>query len=378
MPTSPTDEPPPPPAPPADVAAVAKHACAACGAQAEWNPARQALICPHCGTEGPGELDRATGQVREIDLLCTLRELPDERRGWQTDRRAVRCRSCNAVSVFEPGRVGQACEFCGSAELVDYQEIRAPIRPESVLPFQVAETQVRERFRAWCASKWLAPRSFKRRALVDTVRGVYLPYWTFDAQVFCRWSAEAGTYYNTTESHRGADGRVRTRQVRHVRWRPAGGSLEHFFDDEPVPGSRGVDRRLLRAIEPFPTDQLVPYDTGYLSGFVVEHYQVVLVAAAQEARRSMEAQLRQLCIRQIPGDTYRNLEIRPDFSGQTFKLGLVPLWISTYVYRGKPYQLLANGHTGRLAGHYPKSVWKLLALAAFAAAAISLIALYVR
>jgi hypothetical protein len=340
----------------------------ACGAQAEWNPSRASLVCPYCGTATPAELDEATGAVLEIDLVRTLRELPDELRGWQAEKRAVRCRSCEAISVFDPERVGQNCEFCGSPELVDYDEIKAPIRPQSVLPFQVSESDVRERMRGWYRSRWFAPNRFRKRAMVDTMSGVYLPYWTFDAQAFCNWTADSGTYYYTDETVRDSKGRTRTKRVRHVRWRPMRGSVEHFFDDEPVPGTRGVDRKLLDAIEPFPTADAVPYDTAYLSGFVVEHYQVVLVSAAQEARASMVEQLRQLCSRDIPGDTHRGLEIDPQFTGQTFKHLLVPVWLLTYVYAGKPYQLLANGSTGELAGRYPKSAWKLFFLAAGVAA----------
>ncbi len=360
------------------VTAVPKHACASCGAQAEWNPGKKALVCPYCGMVAPAELNEATGEILEIDLVQALRELPDEQRGWRVAKRSVRCRSCRAISVFDPERVGQKCEFCGSPELVDYEEIRAPLRPHSILPFGIAEGEIRERVHAWYASKWLAPGTFKRKALLDTVRGVYLPYWTFDAQAFCRWSAEAGYYYYTTETVKDARGRSRTAQVRHTRWRPTRGSIEHFFDDEPVPGTQGVDRALLKEIEPFPKQGLVPYDTAYLSGFIVEHYQVVLVEAAQAARQSMEAQLYQLCASEVPGDTQRDLQIEPDFSAQTFKHLLVPVWLLTYVYRRKPYQLVVNGYTGKMAGRYPKSAWKIFLLVAAAAAALSLIAFLAR
>ena len=30
------------------VSALEKHECPACGAQAEWNPGKQKLICPFC------------------------------------------------------------------------------------------------------------------------------------------------------------------------------------------------------------------------------------------------------------------------------------------------------------------------------------------
>jgi hypothetical protein len=346
----------------AEISALEKHPCPACGAQAEWNATRRRLVCTFCGTESPFETDRDSGEIQEIDLVKTLRELPDELRGWQAERRSVQCRSCKAVMVFDPRRVGQNCEFCGAPALVDYNEVKAPIRPQSLLPFRVSQAQVRESIRSWYARRWFAPASLKRRALVDTVHGVYAPYWTFDARVRCPWEAEAGHYYYVTEEYRDQQGRTQHRQARRVRWEAAAGEIEHFFDDEPVPGTRGIDADLLRAIEPFPTKELVPYDTAYLSGFVVEHYQVVLLDAAKRSQESMHSRLMELCAAQIPGDTHRNLRIYPQYSGQTFKHILVPVWLLTYTFGSKVYQVLVNGYTGKMAGGYPKSVWKILLL----------------
>ena len=357
-----------------EVTALAKHPCPACGARAEWHPAERRLVCPYCGTSAPLEVGEA-GEVREIDLVAALRDLPDEQRGWQTERRAVRCRSCQAVSVFDPAHVGRRCDFCGSPELVAYEEIKAPIRPESVLPFAVGEGAVRDNLRRWFGARWFAPGALKRRALVDTVRGVYLPYWTFDARARCPWTAEAGHYYYTTETYRDAQGKRATRRVRHVRWEPAAGVVEHFFDDRPVPGTRGVERRLLVRVEPFPFDRLQPYDTGFLSGFVVEHYQVVLLDAAGDARQAMVRELHSMCARAVPGDTQRNLEIRPEFSGQTFKHLLVPVWLLRYDYGKRSFQVVVNGASGRIAGDYPKSGWKILLLVLAVLTALVLLAL---
>ena len=343
------------------VSALEKLPCPACGAQAEWNAGKQKLVCPFCGTESPYAITPA-GQIEELDLVRALREIPDDARGWQAEKRTVQCQSCKAVSVFDPERVGQRCEFCGSPALVDYKEIKSPIRPQSLLPFRVADTAVREQIRNWYKSKWLAPGSLKSRALVDTVKGVYIPYWTFDAQVVCPWDADAGHYYYTTETYRDNKGQMQTRQVRHVRWEPASGIVNHFFDDEPIPGTQGISRGLLDGVQPFPTNELVPYDTAYLSGFVVEHYQVVLLDAAKQSEESMRAKLEELCAAQVPGDTYRNLVIHPTYSAQTFKHILVPLWLLTYTFGAKVFHVLVNGSTGRMAGEYPKSFWKIFFL----------------
>jgi len=359
--------------------ALSEHTCPACGAAAEWDPGRQALVCPYCGTRSAAVLDADTGHVQELPLARALRDLPEEARGWNTERRSVRCERCHAVSVFEPQDVGRRCAFCGSPELVDYDEIRAPIRPLSVLPFRVDRPHVRDVVRAWWRRRWLAPRALTRRARVDEMQGIYLPYWTFDARAHARWTADSGTYYYTTRTVRGSDGRLRTQRVRHTRWRPAAGEVTHFFDDELVPGSRGVHPELLRRAEPFPTRELVPYDTAYLSGFVVEHYQVVLLDAAHTARESMERQLRSLCAARVPGDTYRNLRVDATWEGETFKHVLLPAWLATYDYGAKSFQVVVNGSTGRVAGEYPKSAWKIAGLALAAALAVAgLVALLAR
>ncbi|MFK7896659.1 MAG: zinc ribbon domain-containing protein [Myxococcota bacterium] len=355
--------------------AIEKHSCPACGAQAEWQPSKQQLACGFCGTESPYELNRDTGQAEEIDLVSALRELPEEHRGWREQKRTVRCQSCDAVSVFDPERVGKNCEFCGSPSLVDYDEIKAPIRPQSLLPFRVDETKVRESLKSWLKGRWFAPGGLAGDALVDTLRGLYIPYWTFDAQVGCRWQAEAGTYYTVQERVRDANGRVTVRPVQKVRWRSASGHLDHFFDDELVAGTQGLDSKLLRQAEPFPTNDLVAYDTAYVSGFLVEHYRVVLIDAARKSREKMHSKLEQLCGARVPGDTYRNLRIAPEYSGETFKHILVPVWLLRYDHHGKSYQILVNGYTNKIAGHYPKSAWKIAGAVAAALLVVGVLAL---
>jgi hypothetical protein len=349
-----------------ELSALEKHACPACGAQAEWNPTKQKLVCPFCGTESPYQFDRETGKVVELDLVTALREMPADERGWQTERRSVQCQSCKAVMVFDPARVGQNCEFCGSPALVDYTEIKAPIRPQGVLPFRIDSARVRDEIRRWWRSKWLAPGRLAKAALVDTVHSLYIPYWTFDAQVHCPWEAEAGHYYYVSVEGRDSKGNRVVRQERRVRWEPASGVVDHFFDDEPVPGTQGLSLDLLRKVEPFPTKEVLAYNTAFLSGHVVEHYKVILLDAAKQSREQMHATLERLCANEIPGDTYRNLRIHPTYSGQSFKHVLVPIWLLSYNYGAKVFQVIVNGYTGQIAGKYPYSAWKILLLVVLA------------
>lgn len=337
-----------------------RFTCPACGGEAVWDPAKRKLVCPFCGTESPARID-ATGAIVEHDLAAALRAIPDTARGWQLGAREVRCQSCNAISLLDPARQAQNCPFCGSAQLVPYTQTKAAFRPEGVLPFSVPETAARDGIRAWYRRLWLAPSQLKRHALTDTVHGVYLPYWTFDAHVEADWNAEAGHYYYETETVM-VNGQPRTRQVQRIRWEPAAGHVAHFFDDDLVCASTGVQPALIGGIEPFPTHELKPYDAAYVAGWVVERYQIDLVGAAQRARAAMDAKLAALCASQVPGDTYRNLSVRPDYSQQTFKHVLAPVWLLTYTYGARRFQCVMNGVTGAVRGEYPKSPWKIALL----------------
>ncbi len=359
-----------------EATAQKKFSCPSCGGEAQWNPAKKLLVCPFCGNTSPAQAELTAGgeeQIIEHDLVAALRGIPDSARGWQADKTSVKCQSCQAISVFDAARVGQRCDFCGSSALVPYEEIKEAFRPESLLPMKISENQVRDSIRQWYGSRWFAPNKLKHAALTDTVKGLYIPYWTFDAQVHAEWTAESGYYYYETEYFTDANGKQQSRQVQKIRWEPSAGAVSHFFDDELVPASRGVQPEMLRKIEPFPTTKdLVPYNAGFLSGWVVERYQIDLVAAAKTSRDQMDRKMYGLCSAQVPGDTQRNLQVEDDYSGQTFKHILTPIWLLTYNYGAENYQVVINGYTGVIAGKYPKSWVKIFfaVLAGLAAAGV--------
>jgi hypothetical protein len=341
--------------------------CPACGAEAHWNPSKQALVCPFCGTTSPATLESRGGVsvITEHDLVAALRGIPDSARGWQAPKTSVRCQSCQAISVFDPDKVGKRCEFCGSSALVPYEQVKDAFRPESLLPLKVSESNARDLIRAWYSRQWLAPNPFKRRALTDTVAAVYLPYWTFDANVHARWTAEAGDYYWV---------QIGKQRVRRVRWYPAAGELDHRFDDLLICASKGMPESRLQKIEPFPTSELVPYDAGYVAGWTVERYQIDLIAAAQASRQRMDEQVRSMCASQVPGDTHRNLQVDADYSALSFKHILAPVWLLSYTYGSSSYQVLVNGVTGKISGSRPWSWIKITLLVLLAVVIVGLIA----
>lgn len=362
----------------AEVSALRKHPCPECGGDAEWDASKKALACPYCGTIVPwseGE-DPMGAAIVEHDLEEALVEERAHSGDGKHLKQAVRCESCRAISEFDGTRVAQRCDFCGSPAIIP-TELEQTITPESLLPAVIPSTEVRTLLRTWYGSRWFAPNRLKRAALTDTVHGIYLPYWTFDAFAQADWTAESGYHYYVTESYTDSNGRSQTRQVQRTRWEWTSGHLDHFFDDDLVPGTVGVSLGLLRKVEPFPTTKdLKPFDPAYIRGWTVERYQVDLTQASKTNEQQMEAELYRLCAREVPGDTHRSLNVEATYRDRTFKHILVPVWLTTYTYGSKSFQVIVNGYTGQMAGERPYSWVKIFFAVVFALIAAAILYLW--
>jgi hypothetical protein len=351
-----------------DSITVGKHPCPACGGDLQWNAKEQALACPYCGTIVPWSpsAEAAPGEIVEHDLEAALRD-PAVDRGWGEERREVTCQACHAVSIFVGAKVASRCDFCGSPSIIATEARAEAITPQSLLPFKISDGQVRDLIRKWYGTRWFAPDRLKSAALTDTLHGIYIPYWTFDSHVDARWTAEAGYHYYVSETYTNSQGQRDTRQVQRTRWEAAAGQIAHFFDDELIAGTSGVHTDLLRQIEPFPTtSDLKAYSPEFVRGWTVERYQVDLRQASELNMTSMQAQVRALCSNEVPGNTQRNLDVDADYRGRTFKHVLVPVWLVSYTYGSRSFQIVANGYTGTIAGERPYS-WIKITLAVIAA-----------
>jgi predicted RNA-binding Zn-ribbon protein involved in translation (DUF1610 family) len=352
--------------PEAGAASAHQFPCPSCGADLVWSPVRGRLACDYCGYEAaranesiPGVPPAPPAIVEELplaDRLASVAEL-----GWGAERKVVRCSRCGASQSFESNVAAGACAFCGSPAVVAAPEDRDAVRPDGVLPFRIEKRAAIERFRAWLGSLWFRPNALRLQSALTGIQGIYLPFWAFDADSRSRWTAEAGY-------RRGAGKNAR------VEWRPVSGTLEHRFDDLPLPASRGLDAATAREIEPFPTSELAPYEPGYLSGFLAEEFAVGLAEAHAAARERMDATLRAACRREVPGQECRNLRVDTVYSNWKAKSGLLPIWIAAYEFRGKGFRYIVNGATGKATGTAPWS-WVKLALAALAILALAALVL---
>ncbi|MFT7485903.1 MAG: DNA-directed RNA polymerase subunit RPC12/RpoP [Candidatus Paceibacteria bacterium] len=332
--------------------------CDSCGANMAWNPNQGALACEYCGHTQLVECGEGVILERALD------DSDGAARGLGLELRVMRCDTCGARVSFEGSITADACVYCGSPKVLAQDANRNALRPESLVPLDVGRDQVEKAFRKWLKGLWFRPNAIKKVKKSGAV-GVYVPFWTFDADVHSDWSADSGTYYYVTETYTTTvNGKrtTRTRQVRKTRWRPAWGSRNDHFNDFLVLGSSGQPGQLVTELGGFDLKELVPYKPQYLAGWRAEEYSIDLEQAWTSGQSGMVEVQRQRCSGDVPGDTQRNLRVQNTIGNVRWKHILLPIWSVQYRFGGKLYTVLVHGQSGKVVGKAPYSWVKILGL----------------
>lgn len=360
------DDPPRPPAPPPPVQAGERQAteahaadgrrqfaCGQCGGKLVFAPGEEALRCEYCGFVN--EIAPSAAHVAELDLQSHLALLSDS--AETEEHITAHCGGCGANVDKPPELATFECPFCGATLNTDAQSRRL-IKPSAMLPFAIERDESRARFLAWLRSRWFAPSGLIKRARIEAgLRGVYVPFWTYNADTETDYTGERGEHYWVT-----VGSGKNQRRVRKTRWYWASGDVRVRFRNVLVLGSRSLPTRLAEALEPWDLASLVPYDAAYISGFTAENYQIDLVEGFSVAQDRMHDEIVVAVRYDIGGDEQRIYSMDTRYDNLTFKHILLPVWISAYRFKGRVYRFLVNARTGEVQGERPWSILKITLL----------------
>lgn len=337
--------------------------CGNCGALQVYAPGTKVLRCPYCRHETPIPASDLTIEEYSFrEALHELSEAPPRDSAIPGAPRNVECGACGASFEFDQDVHSGACPYCATPVVLG-TEHRA-FKPKSLLPFRITEEQARTRFRAWLRGLWFALGRLGDYARDnDRLRGIYVPYWTYDSATDTRYRGERGDYYQVRQRYvaRVKGRRVtRTRTVTKVRWTPAQGSVSTTFDDVLVGATTTLPRRITDRLEPWDLEGLLPYQEAYLSGFTSQAYQIELDEGFDRAREIMDQVIRTDVARDIGGDVQRIHALDTRHRNTTFKHLLLPVWAAAFRYKDRDYAFVVNGRTGKVAGERPYSGQKIL------------------
>lgn len=345
------------PEPGAAVEQEYRFPCDQCGADLRYDPQSNGLKCDHCGNEESIDAQpQGAAELRELDFdAAAAGQLPSEE---IEVTRVLQCPNCAAQVEFDPDTHAAECPFCATPVVTDTGTHRH-IKPRGVLPFALDERTARQAMTKWLGRLWFAPNGLQEYARKGRkLEGIYVPYWTFDADTESDYRGERGiVYYETRMVKR--DGKQVQQRVAKVRWTPVRGHVARFFDDVLVLASKSLPKRYTDALEPWDLSALQPYRPEFLAGFRAEAYVVELKDGYVEARERVARVIERDVRFDIGGDRQRIHHIQTSVRDVTFKHILLPVWMAAYKYRGKTYRFVVNAQSGRVQGERPWSAIKI-------------------
>jgi LSD1 subclass zinc finger protein len=349
--------------------------CSNCGAVLQFAPGTRNLRCDYCGTENEIPYTEEDAEIRAVPFDEFLRG-QDSRDNTRTEL-VVKCINCGAATTLPPGITSDKCPFCASPLVIDKSSSQQILKPHYVLPFVIRSEQAGTNFKSWLKGLWFAPGDLMKQVNesgAGGLKGIYLPYWAYDADTQTHYSGQRGEYYYVTESYE-ENGQRRTRQVRHTRWHSTSGVVEQDFRNVLVSASSSLPQKTATILEPWKLDQLAAFDERFLSGFRSETWQTDAASGFGVAKSKMEPRIRDLVCSDIGGDEQLIDDMNVDYRDPALKYILLPVWISSYKYGGKVYQFVVNASTGEVTGERPWSTLKIV-LAVLAGIALLIAVFY--
>lgn len=341
----------------------AEKKCPQCGGVMVYDPKGGTLHCPYCDYREEIAQGQGYGGADELDFGSAE---DDEHCDWGVESVSVICKSCGAESVYDARQLSNTCPYCGSNQIVE--SAKKTMAPGGVMPFNITDADAHDKYVKWIKSRFFAPRAAKT-SKAEKFYGVYIPYWTFDAQTRSQYQARYGIDRTTTDSK--GDSHTTTD------WYRTSGTYEEFIDDEQVIGTERHDNQIISKIQPYNCKENKAYDSKYIAGYAAERYTVGVKRAWEKAkdfiRKHLTNKIESLIRRQHNADHADVTSLDTWYSGVTYKYLLAPLWISSFTFKNKVYNFMVNGQTGKVGGKSPISALKVALVVAAVAAAIGFI-----
>ena len=327
--------------------------CPGCGASLKFDPKSGKLSCEHCGQLV--EFDTSTNVVeRDFSEMVNFDV-------WEQDKVAFyRCENCGASSVLPRTTLATSCPFCDSPVVVD-EKTNGFVRPDSLVPFELTHKQAGEQLASWQRKRLFAPRAFKTNTRADSIKGVYFPTWTFDAQTETKYNGRLGVYKTRTVR----DSKGNTHTETYTEYFFVKGNISMDFDDIMVRGSDSIDNKYFTKLQPFDQSKYVVYSDEYLAGYIADNYSVEPLDAYQIARRQMDNEIKRAIMYKHGADEVDYLNLDTDIPQKSFKYMMLPIYVSSMKYNGKLYSQYVSGTfcddkrtKARVSGKAPTSPFK--------------------
>ena len=328
--------------------ALLEYKCPNCGGAIQFNPGTQEMVCPYCDSvmdvEALRAMDEKLEHGQETENIAWDYQGDEWQEGEQQGMAVYTCNSCSGEIIGDETLGATSCPFCGNPVVMS-SKFSGMLRPDMVIPFKLGKEAALQSLQKHYLGKRLLPEVFKDRNHLDEIKGVYVPFWLFDAD------ADAQIEYDTMRTRCWSDSHYNYTETSMYRVFREGGI---GFNQIPVDGSQAMDDTLMESIEPFHMEDAVDFQTAYLAGYFANKYDVdasqSVLRANERVKNSTEAA--------FAGTVTGYDTVVPKNSSIQLKSGdvcyaLLPIWLLGTSWQGKKYTFAMNGQTGKFVGDLP-------------------------
>ena len=331
-----------------DLAEFQYYKCPNCSGSIKFDSASQSLKCPFCDTEFNiatlKEYDEVLKEDGESDLdwgNLTANIWNDEE---AENMRIFTCQACSGEIIGDKEMGATSCPYCGNAVVLPSQ-FKGELRPDYIIPFKKSKDEAKAALKQHYAGKRFLPKVFKDQNHIEEIKGIYVPFWLFDAEV------EASGRFKGVKSRTWSDTDYRYTEEdfyslsRNGRFR---------FDNVAIDGSSKLDNTLMESIEAFDFSAAVEFKTPYLAGYLADRYDVKAEECVARANERIENSAEQLLRESVTGyEQVTRESVRLKLHNAKAKYALYPVWLLNTTWKGDRYTFAMNGQTGKFVGDLP-------------------------
>lgn len=323
--------------------------CPNCAAGLRFEIESQQMACDHCGS-------------RFDPALIDYRDKDDAKSAKMYDSYVYVCPSCGAelLTADETDAIG-FCPFCGGASML-FDRVKQQWRPDCVIPFQITKEQCKELYVKASRKSIFTSRKYRDPSLIEEFRGIYMPFWEYEAIQRGKYILKGETKGAFTESYYEVSGDIDF-------------TVEGYAHD----ASLAFDDRISENITPYDISGHKPFAPGYLCGFYADigdveeqhFYKKSRDCMIEDTARALgreKAVTNSGKIRKIkvdPGDA----TVPTDVTGA--KRVLYPVWFMSYRNKDKITYAAVNGQTGKVSADFPASPLKIMIAVLLVGAALA-------
>lgn len=333
---------------------IKDYKCLCCGAPLIYDGSAGALHCESCGTdfalEDMENISDAMGNVQSDSTYDWENYEPREFTMEEGENLATfSCPACGA-EITGDGSMGSAvCPYCGSSTVMK-DTFEGTYKPDFVIPFEVDKKAAIKLFEEDSQIRPFIPDEFKDRKRIEEMTGIYIPFWIFDCDCDARLTYDAVSIRMWSDSDYDYTEKKYYKLYR-------SGSLG--FENIPVDASLKAEDAYMDALEPFDYSKAVNFNTGYLSGYLSDKYDVSVDDSIERANTRVKNSTEEVFMNTTGGYDI----VTPEFTNLNVTKGkvrysLLPVWMLNINYGGQNYQFAVNGQSGKVVGDYPVDISK--------------------